>query len=63
MKMAFDASGDRMIYTESPTVIATNDLYNHPTEFECEVAHSLVDVATQNCQGLPNLLHMTPERR
>jgi hypothetical protein len=61
MKMAFDASGDRMIYTESPTVIATKDLCNNPTEFECEAAYTLLDGATQNCQGLRNLLHMTPE--
>ncbi|KAG1831613.1 hypothetical protein EV424DRAFT_1534281 [Suillus variegatus] len=33
MRATFEASGDRMIYTESPSIIATHALYNDRAEF------------------------------
>lgn len=34
MTAAFEESGDQMIFTQSPSIIATNVLYNDPAEFD-----------------------------
>ncbi|KAG2744965.1 hypothetical protein P692DRAFT_20837136 [Suillus brevipes Sb2] len=46
MTAAFEESGKQMIFTKSPSIMATNVLYNDPVEFDCIAKLIAHDLAT-----------------
>ncbi|KAG2122149.1 hypothetical protein BD769DRAFT_1670961 [Suillus cothurnatus] len=46
MNAEFEASSDQMIYTGSPSIIATNTLYNEPSEFDRTARRIMTDPKT-----------------